>query len=132
MTDVIALCLSFGTHVESASGENGLKPALVKGGAAAANAVDPASKHGETALMICAEKGALEKVKALLAAGAKIDAVDKVGNTPLHYAVAGGNAAVVKALLDAKASPATKNKEKISAAALARAKGYADCAVLMK
>lgn len=132
MAEVISLCLSFGTHVESVSGECGLKPVLAKGGAAAANAVDSSSKYGETALMIAAEKGALEKVKVLLAAGAKVDATDKLGSTALHYAVAGGNAAVVKALLDAKASPATKNKDKISPAAMARAKGYADCATLMK
>ena len=43
----------------SASGEAGLKVALAKD-KAAANAVDPASKYGETALMLAAEKGMVE------------------------------------------------------------------------
>mgnify|MGYP000557117135 CR=1 FL=1 len=39
---------------------------------------------------------------------------------------------VLCVLLDAKASPTTKDKDKISPAAMARAKGYADCAALLK
>lgn len=115
----------------SASGEAGLSVALSKD-KTAANAVDPASKFGETALMLAAEKGMVEKVKALLAAGAKVDTVDKRGRTALHAAVFSGSKETVKVLLDAKASPTTKDKDKISPAAMARAKGYADCAALLK
>ena len=121
---------SWGVHTVSVSGEAGLKVALAKD-KASASAVDPASKYGETVLMLAAEKGMVEKVKELLAAGAKVDAVDKRGRTALHAAVFSGNKDVVKLLLDAKC-PAPKDKDKISPAAMARAKGYADCAALLK
>ena len=130
--EVLAQVQAWGVHTESVSGEAGLKPALAKGGAAAANAVDAASKLGETALMLAADKGAAGKVAALLAAGAKVDALDKRGRSALHYAVAGGSPACVQALLGAKADGRLKDKDKISPAALARAKGYADIAVLLK
>ena len=124
---------SWGIHTETSVGaSSGLKAILEKAGKAGADAVDPASKWGETALMLACDKGAAGKVKLLLAAGANVAAVDKRGRTALHAAACAGSADCVKLLLDAKADPKAKDKDKVSAGAYAKAKGFADCSVLLK
>lgn len=129
--DVITQAKSWGYHVENCCGGTGLKGALGRGGDA--NAVDKDTKNAMTALMHASSNGHLDKVQALIAAGAKIATQDKGGRTALHYAAVMGHAEVVSALLAADAAAAkVKDKDKVSAAALAKAVGFSDVAKLIK
>lgn len=66
-------------------------------------------RGGASLLMLAAQGGAVEVIKALLRAGADVDAVDKTGRSALGWAAAyagsSGNAAATRALLAAGADP---------------------------
>ena len=130
--DVITQVTCWGIHTETCAGATGLKVILEKAGKAGADAVDPASKYGETALMLAAEKGMSAKVKLLLAAGANVAALDKRGRTALHAAAHAGSSECVALLLAAKADPKVKDKDKITACAAAKAKGFTEVVALLK
>lgn len=66
------------------------------------------SLGGCNQLMIAAEKGELNRVRALLAKGADVNARAKSGHTALTLAAAAGHLNVVKALLDAGADANTR------------------------
>ncbi len=62
--------------------------------------------NGVTALMLAAQEGHTEAVKALIAAGAYVNAVDEIGRTALMFAA---NGEVVKALIAAGADVNAKS-----------------------
>ena len=84
-----------------------------------------------SALLLAAERGHTECVKALLAAGADIKAQNKYGKTPLMYAAAEGQTECVKALLAAKAEVNAKEKDGQTALMIAAREGHAECVKLL-
>lgn len=85
-----------------------------------------------TPLMLSAERGHLDVVRALLAAGANVHAQRAGGITPLMHAAACGNPGLVKLLLDAGAKvDARATDQGISALRVAVATGSLDVARLL-
>lgn len=72
-----------------------------------ADGVNPnvATKYGETALMVAADKGHAEMVKILLDGGANPNQARKNKNVALGYAILNGHAKIVRILLDYGANP---------------------------
>ncbi len=69
------------------------------------------NQEGWTALMIAANRGHIEAIKALIQAGANIEAKDKAGWTPLMYAASEGRTEAIKVLVQAGAKLETKDKD---------------------
>lgn len=59
------------------------------------------SSFCETALMVAANRGQTNAVRALVAAGADVNLVDKFGSSALHYAAKGGHVSIVHLLVAA-------------------------------
>ena len=57
-------------------------------------------KSGQTGLMVCAQKGNLELMRALLMRGARVNLRDNTGKTVIYHAIDGGNVEVLKELID--------------------------------
>ena len=70
---------------------------------AGAEDVNLKDEQGQTVLMLAAQNGSLDHLKALLAGGAELNAKDENGNTALMFAANKGHADCLKALLAAGA-----------------------------
>lgn len=113
--EVIALCSSWGTHVASGP-SNGLRAALQSGTVTGARA-----DGGVTALMLCCERGAVEKMALLLSSGADVSSRDSHGRAALSYAAREGTPSIISALLAAGADRRIRDNDGIGPAALAKA-----------
>ncbi|GAB5367030.1 hypothetical protein AAMO2058_001195100 [Amorphochlora amoebiformis] len=71
--------------------------------------------QGETALMLCAERGYADMVKVLCCGGATVNKKDSTGQTPLMKATINKHAECVKALLQARADPFIRDNDGIMA-----------------
>jgi ankyrin repeat protein len=78
-------------------------------------------RRGHTALMLAAENGNVEMVKALIDKDAKIEEKNNDGMTALMFAAANGNVELVKALIDKGAKIEEKNKAGMTALMFAAA-----------
>jgi len=85
----------------------------------------------ERALHAAAQKGDLERVKALLRSGARVDARDSAGLTPLMAAVAGGRSATATALLAAGADANASTPAGWTALMEAAARGQREAARIL-
>lgn len=65
--------------------------------------VDALDRHGQSALMLAAQRGHLEAVRVLLRAGADLDVTAKFGLSATMLAVVNGHAAIARALAKAGA-----------------------------
>eukprot|EP01043_Picozoa_sp_COSAG02_P040328 COSAG02_NODE_3254_length_7085_cov_102.140281_7_plen_859_part_00 len=71
--------------------------------AGAGGAVDLVNMHGETALMMAAQRGSVGATGLLLKAGAKVDMIDHDGQSAVLIAARMGHAAIVSQLVDSDA-----------------------------
>jgi ankyrin repeat protein len=85
------------------------------------------NQDGSTPLHDAALKGNRELIELLLMHGAGINAVDsESASTPLHLAASFGRLDAVKALVEHGADPSLKNREGLTALALAAKNNFAD------
>lgn len=92
---------------------------------------DAADAHGETPLMLAADRGSAQ-VKLLLARGARVDARDeKYGAMPLTWAAANGRTESMRLLLDAGAPIDARTKHGLTALAVAVRNDEADAVRLL-
>ncbi|TLZ14341.1 MAG: ankyrin repeat domain-containing protein [Gammaproteobacteria bacterium] len=82
--------------------------------------------------MLAANAGAVEIVDKLLTHHAEKDAQNEFGDTALIIASRNGNAALVRRLLSAGASTALRNKDRSTAADVARARAFPAVVELLK
>ncbi|XP_049946541.1 protein roadkill-like isoform X2 [Schistocerca serialis cubense] len=78
-----------------------------------------------------AKEGAVEEVRALLAAGADVGARGGAGGTALHWAAWRGHAAVVRLLLSAASDPNARNQGGLTPLHLAARWGHAEAAAAL-
>ena len=84
------------------------------------------NKTGKNAMIIAAQKGHLELVKALYILGANIDETDSEGKTSLYWASSNGHYATVQYLLSLGADSGKSNKERMTALMIASQKGHSE------
>ncbi|XP_045066031.1 ankyrin repeat domain-containing protein 10-like [Coregonus clupeaformis] len=89
------------------------------------------TRFAQTPAHIAAFGGHPECVLWLLQAGADINRQDYVGETPLHKAARAGSMECVNALLIQSAKPDLRNANDLTAADLAHAQGFWECAQLL-
>ncbi|XP_049769455.1 serine/threonine-protein phosphatase 6 regulatory ankyrin repeat subunit C-like [Schistocerca cancellata] len=78
-----------------------------------------------------AKEGAVEEVRALLAAGADVGARGGVGETALHWAARRGDAAVVRLLLSAASDPNARDRVGRTPLHLAAYRGHTEAAAAL-
>jgi uncharacterized protein len=90
------------------------------------------SMNGRRALNWAALGNHIGAVRVLIAAGASVDSANYTGFTPLHHAAEVGSFEAAQALLDAGAKPAALNGAGMTAAAVARDRGFTMVAELLE
>ena len=89
------------------------------------------NKTGKNAMIIAAQKGHLELVKALYILGVNIDETDSEGRTSLYWASSNGHYATVQYLLSLGADSGKSNKERMTALMIASEKGHSETARIL-
>ncbi|XP_062866689.1 ankyrin repeat domain-containing protein 10a [Trichomycterus rosablanca] len=89
------------------------------------------TRFGQTPAHIAAFGGHPECLLWLLQAGADINRQDFVGEAPIHKSARAGSMECVNALLISGATPELRNTNGLTAADLARAQGFHECAQLL-
>ena len=133
-----ALCLS--ALIQAASPAASVAEAAMQGNHDAVKAllkegadVNTAQGDGMTALHWAVQKGDVDLARTLLYAGANVKATTRIGGySPLLIASRNGNAALVRRLLSAGASTALRNKDRSTAADVARARAFPAVVELLK
>ncbi len=140
-TSIVASLLNAGATVDRAD-RLGVTPlmqacsqgriAVVEQLIAAGADVRAKSKRGDTPLLLAAAGGHLQVVQKLSAAKEELDTQNSVGDTALIAASRAGDEQIVAALLRAGSSKKLRNREKMAAEDLARARGFERVALLIE